>query len=147
MFILPDDICSHTNSIAYLYKLCGTSSCKSICKSISKICKLKPNFVSRHKALSTSTKRIFDCVVQNRTTYRHTGMSGLWTQVLDTGLWTLNVRPCTLDSGRWNLNHGLQKLDSRHWALDAGLWMQDSGLWTVDAGPGTLECGLWTINF
>ena len=33
------------------------------------ICKLKPNFVSRDKVISTSIKNIFDCVVRNGTAY------------------------------------------------------------------------------
>ena len=48
----------------------------------------------------------------------HTGISGLWTQELDAGLWTLG-------SGRWT--------------LDAGLWMLDSGCWTLDYGVWTLD--------
>ena len=37
----------------------------------------------------------------------HTGIPGIWTQVLDAGFWTLNF-------GRWILDNGL-------WALDSGL--------------------------
>ena len=48
---------------------------------------------------------------------RHTGVPGLWTQELDTGLWTLN-------SGRWTPDAGL-------WTLDPGLWTLSSGLWTL----------------
>ena len=52
-------------------------------------------------------------------TFWHTGIPGLWTQVLDAGLWTL-------DSGRWT--------------LDAGPWTLDSGRWALDAGPWTPVC-------
>ena len=54
-------------------------------------------------------------------TFWHTGIPGLWTQVLDAGLWTL-------DSGRWTLDVGLWTLDSGRWTLDAGLWTLDAGL-------------------
>ena len=33
----------------------------------------------------------------------HTGIPGLWGQVLDTGLWTLDAILWTLDSGHWTL--------------------------------------------
>ena len=56
---------------------------------------------------------------------RYTGIPGLWTQELDTGLWTL---------------------DSVYWTLDTGLWTLDSGRWTLDAGFWTLDSGLWTLN-
>ena len=49
--------------MAYLNKLCGSWSCKSIYSCESKICKLKPNFVIRNKVISTSSKRTkyIDC--------------------------------------------------------------------------------------
>ena len=53
----------------WVNRLCGNKSCKSIYKCKSKNCKLKSNFVSRDKLVSTSSKRIFDCVVPNETTY------------------------------------------------------------------------------
>ena len=53
----------------------------------------------------------------------HTGIPGLWTQVLDAGLWTLDSGLWTLDSGRWTLDSGLWMLDPRRWTLDAGFWM------------------------
>ena len=56
--------------------------------------------------------------------WRHTIISGLWTQELDTGLWTL-------DYGRWTLGAGLWKLDSGTWTLDALLWTLDTGNWTL----------------
>ena len=43
-----------------------------------------------------------------------TGIPGLWTQVLDAGLWTL-------DAGLWTLDPGLWILDTLH----AGLWALD----------------------
>ena len=46
----------------------------------------------------------------------HTEIPGLWTQVLDAGLWTL-------DSGRWTLDAGPWTLDSRCWTFDAEPWM------------------------
>ena len=52
-----------------LNKLCGSGSCKSSYKWKSKICKPKPNFVSMDKVISTSSKKIFDCVVPKKTTY------------------------------------------------------------------------------
>ena len=61
---------------------------------------------------------------------KHTRIPGLWTQVLNAGLWTL-------DSGRWTLDPGC-------WALDAGLWSLDSGRW--DAGCYTLDAGLWALD-
>ena len=53
----------------WVSRLCGNKSCKSIYKCKSKNCKLKSNFVSRDKLVSTSSKRIFGCVVPNETTY------------------------------------------------------------------------------
>ena len=60
----------------------------------------------------------------------HTGIPGVWTQVLDAGLWTLGSGLWTLDSGRWTLNAGPWTLDttldtfsencfnvSKHWTL------------------------------
>ena len=61
---------------------------------------------------------------------QHTGIPGLWTQELDSGLWTL-------DAGLWTLN-------SERWTLDAGLWTLDSGHWTRDSGLWTLNARLWT---
>ena len=55
--------------MANLNKLCGNGPCKSSYKWKSKICKLKPNFVSRDKIISTSSKKIFDYVVPKKTTY------------------------------------------------------------------------------
>ena len=56
----------------------------------------------------------------------HTGIPGLWTQELDTGLWTLDSGLWTLDSGRWTLEAGLWTLDSGRWTLDAGRWPLDA---------------------
>ena len=53
----------------WVNRLCGNKSCKSIYKCKSKNCKPKSNFVSRDKLVSTSSKRIFDCVIPNETTY------------------------------------------------------------------------------
>ena len=63
---------------------------------------------------------------------KHTRIPGLWTQVLNAGLWTL-------DSGRWTLDPGC-------WALDAGLWSLDSGRWTLDATLWMLGSGHWTLS-
>ena len=38
---------------------------------------------------------------------RYTGIPGLWTQELDTGLWMLEPGRWTLDAGRWTLDAGL----------------------------------------
>ena len=35
------------------------------------------------------------------------GIPGLWTQVLDAGLWALESGRWTLDAGRWILDSGL----------------------------------------
>ena len=66
-FVLFYHILSHTNSINNLNKLCGNGSNKSIYKGKSNIWKLKSNFVSSDKVVSTSSKRLFDCVVPNGT--------------------------------------------------------------------------------
>ena len=58
--------------------------------------------------------------------YWHTGIPGLRTQELDTGLWTLN-------SGRWTLDAGPGR-----WTLDTGRWTLDSGRWTLDSGRWAL---------
>ena len=49
--------------MAYLNKLWGSWSCKSVDSCKSKICKLKPISVSRNKVISTSSKRTtcIDC--------------------------------------------------------------------------------------
>ena len=59
----------------------------------------------------------------------HTRIPGLWTQVLDTGLWTLEF-------GRWTLDAGLWTLGSGCWTLDAGLWTLGSGCWLWMLGSG-----------
>ena len=56
---------------------------------------------------------------------RQTGITGLWTQELDAGLWPL-------DSGRWTLAAGLWTLDAGPWALDPGRHTLDTRLWTLD---------------
>ena len=68
------------------------------------------------------------------------GIPGLWTQVLDTVLWTLDTALWTLVSGCWTLNAGL-------WTLDPGCWTLNLGLWTLDAGRAllTLSSGHWTL--
>ena len=49
---------------------------------------------------------------------RHTGIPGLWTEVLNAGRWAL-------DAGRWTLDSGLSTLDVGCYTLDAGLWALD----------------------
>ena len=63
---------------------------------------------------------------------RHTGISGLWTQELDAGLWTLDTGLWTLDAGLWTLDSGHWTLDSRRWTLDVGCFTLDAGLWALD---------------
>ena len=48
-------------------------------------------------------------------------------QVLDAGLWTLDLERWTLDAGLWTL-------DSERWTLDAGSWRLD-----FDAGPVLID--------
>ena len=55
----------------------------------------------------------------------HARISGLWTQVLDAGLW---------------------RLDSGHWTLDAGCWTLDAGLWALDSECRTLDVGVTTLR-
>ena len=55
----------------------------------------------------------------------HTGISGLQTQELGAGLWTLDSGCWTLDTGRWTL-------DAVLWTLDTGLWTLDAGRWALD---------------
>ena len=55
----------------------------------------------------------------------HTGIPGLWTQVLNAGLWTMDSGPWTLDS-------------------DATLWTLGSGHWTlVDCSRTETEASFW----
>ena len=68
-------------------------------------------------------REINDYVLQGKRN-GHSGNPGLWTQVLDSGLWML-------DSGRWTLDAGLWTLDSELWAEDSGRWTLDAGLWTL----------------
>ena len=63
----------------------------------------------------------------------HTGIPGLWTQELDSGLWTLDPGHWTPDTILWMLDSGLWTLDSRRWTLDAGPWALGSGRWPLDA--------------
>ena len=46
----------------------------------------------------------------------HTGIPGLWAQVLDGGLWMLDHGLWTLDAGRWMLHFG-------RWALSTGHYL------------------------
>jgi len=79
--------------------------------------------------------------------YRHTGITGPWTLMLDshTGLsyWTL-------DSGHWTLDAGLWTLDARPWKLDAVLWTLDSRRWTLYSkntkSAYRLHAILWNSN-
>ena len=77
---------------------------------------------------------------------RHTGIPGLWTQVLDAGLWKLDSGPWTLDTRPWTLDAGLWTLDAGLWTLDPGLSMLDVGRWTLHATRLTLGSGHWTIS-
>ena len=69
---------------------------------------------------------------------RHTGIPGIWTQVLDAGLWTLASRRWTLDAGRWTLDPGCWTLDARPQTLDSGRWTLDATLWRLGSGHRTL---------
>ena len=51
----------------------------------------------------------------------HTGIPGLWAQVLDAGHWTLDPRFWTLDSGPWIPDSGRWALNAERWTLEAGL--------------------------
>ena len=42
------------------------------------------------------------------------GIHGLWTQVLDAGLWMLDYGGWALDSGPWKLHFGRWALDNVH---------------------------------
>ena len=50
--------------------------------------------------------------------YGHTGITGLRTQELDAGLWTLDPGHWTLDSGLWTLYSGRWTLNPVRWTLD-----------------------------
>ena len=86
----------------------------TICKY--RICKtlLESGWEGWQGACNVSEKSITE-VLQNW----HTGIPGLWTQVLDAGLWTL-------DSGSWDLN-------SAPWTLDPGRYTLVTGLWRLDS--------------
>ena len=56
----------------------------------------------------------------------HTGIPGLWMQVLDAGLWTLDFGCWTLYSALWTLDSGRWTLDPRRYTFDAGLWTLDT---------------------
>ena len=47
----------------------------------------------------------------------HTGISRLWTQELNAGLWTLDPGLSTLDVRRWTLDPTIWTLGSGHWTL------------------------------
>ena len=76
----------------------------------------------------------------------HTGIPGLWTQVLDAGLWTLDPGLWTLDSGCWTLDVRLWTLDSGRWTLYSGRLTLEARLWTLDSGCRTLDPGCWTLD-
>ena len=77
---------------------------------------------------------------------RHTGIPGLWTQVLDAGLWKLDSGPWTLDTRPWSLDAGLWTLDAGLWTLDSGPWTLDAGRWTLDVACYTFDAGLWALD-
>ena len=64
-----DDIPLHTSDISNLNKLWDDASRKSIFECKSKIRKRRYNFVSIDKVVSSCSKRIFDRVIPNRTTF------------------------------------------------------------------------------
>ena len=64
-----NDLSSPNNCISQLNKLCGNGNVKNIYKCKSKLCKLNHNFCAKDKAVSTATKRIYDCVVPPGTIY------------------------------------------------------------------------------
>ena len=68
-FVFLDDISSRIKGIANLNKLFCTGPCKSIYNVNKVFVNCKSNFVSPSRVISTSTKRIFDCLVSNGTTY------------------------------------------------------------------------------
>ena len=87
----------------------------------SNICYL--NRIFQNKIVTqTSNNETFKSVLL--TFYWRTGIPELWTQVLDSGLWTLysgrltlDAVLWTLDSGRWTLGATLKKLGTGHWTL------------------------------
>ena len=85
-------------------------------------------------------------IIRDTIIFRHTGIPELSTQVLDSGLWTLDSWHWALDSGRWVLVAEFWMLDSGRSILGAGLWMLDSGCWTLDVGLWTLDSGCWTLD-
>ena len=58
------------------------------------------------KAIVTKKSRVAFCGKG------HTGIRGLWMQVLDAGLWTLDAGLWTLDAGCYTLNAGLWALET-----------------------------------
>ena len=54
---------------------------------------------------------------------RHTGIPGLWTEVLNAGLWTLDAGLLTLDPGLWTFDAGRWMLHSGRWALGTGHYL------------------------
>ena len=63
------DLASHKNDIAQLNKLCGDGSKISIYKCKSKRCQIKNIFNSKDRVVSTSSKRIFNCIVPPGSVY------------------------------------------------------------------------------
>ena len=63
------DLASHNNNISELNKLCGDGSKLAVYKCKSKRCEIKNIFKAKDKVVSTSSKRIFNCIVPPGSVY------------------------------------------------------------------------------
>ena len=60
--VVLNDICSTNNKLSDLQKLCGNGKEKQLFVCSSTRCKLKQQFLARDRAVSSCTKRIYDCI-------------------------------------------------------------------------------------
>ena len=67
--VVVENLASTSDNIIFLNSLCGDGKLKHIFKCKSKRCMLKDCFKTKDKVVSTSTKRVHDCVVPDGSTY------------------------------------------------------------------------------
>ena len=63
------------------------------------------------------------CKFSKYISFRHTGIPGLWTQELHTGLWTLDSGRWTLGSGPWTLS--LNVVEQNQNSVSDFTWLND----------------------
>ena len=67
--VILNDIGSSNNKLSDLQKLCGDGTEKHLFVCGSKRCKLRHQFLARDRAVSSCTKRIYDCITPPTSVY------------------------------------------------------------------------------